>query len=126
MFGRIVEFTPKPEMTEEIVNVLSKEVLPILKKQQGFMEFLLFAPETKTEKWIAVSLWAEKRDAERWEREGYPKVDGILKLYLVAPAVSNHYNVETSLCTHLVEALTGRGIGQKERRRSTPTQVFPS
>jgi len=126
MYGRIVEFTPKPEMKDEIVNVLRKEVLPILKKQQGFMEFLLFAPETKTEKWIAVSLWAEKRDVDRWEREGYPKVDGILKLYLVAPPLCNYYNVETSLCTHLVEALTGRGIGQKERRRSAPTQVLPS
>jgi len=106
MFGRIVEFTPKPEMKDEIVNVLSKEVLPILKKQQGFMEFLPFVPETKTEKWIAVTLWAEKRDADRWEREGYPHVEGILKLYLAAPAICNYYNVETSLCTHLVEALT--------------------
>ena len=106
MFGRIVEFTPKPEMKDEIVNVLSKEVLPILKKQQGFMEFLLFAPETKTEKWIAVSLWAEKRDVDRWEHEGYPKVEGILKLYLVASAVCNLYKVETSLCKHLVKALT--------------------
>jgi len=105
MFGRIVEFTPKPEMKDEIVNVLRREVLPILKKQQGFMEFLPFVPETKTEKWIAVTLWAEKRDADRWEREGYPHVDGILKLYLSAPPICNYYNVETSLCTHLVEAL---------------------
>ena len=59
MFGRIVEFTPKPEMKDEIVNVLRKEVLPILKQQQGFMEFLPFVPETKTEKWIAVTLWDE-------------------------------------------------------------------
>ena len=28
MFGRIVDFTPKPEMKDEIVNVLRKEVLP--------------------------------------------------------------------------------------------------
>ena len=106
MFGRIVEFTPKPEMKDEIVNVLRKEVLPILKKQRGLMEFLPFVPETKTEKWITVTLWDEKRDADRWEREGYPHVEGILKLYLVAPAICNYYNVETSLCTHLVEALT--------------------
>jgi quinol monooxygenase YgiN len=46
MFGRIVEFTPKPEMRDDIVNVLRREVLPILKKQ-GFMEFLLFAPEAR-------------------------------------------------------------------------------
>jgi len=98
MFGRIVEFTPKPEMKDEIVNVLRNEVLPILCKQPGFVEFLPFVPETKTEKWITVTLWAEKRDEERWDREGYPKVDGILKLYLVAPPIVNHFYVETSLC----------------------------
>ena len=118
MFARIVELTPKPEMKEEIVNVIGKEVLPVLKKQQGFMEFLPFVPETKTKKWIAVSLWAEKRDAERWEREGFPHVEGILKLYLASPGICNYYNVETSLCTHLGETL-GLGIGQKERHQST-------
>ena len=106
MFGRIVEFTPKPEMKDEIVNVLRNEVLPILSKQQGFVELLPFVPETKTEKWIAVTLWAEKRDEERWDREGYPKVEEILKLYLVAPAICDHYNVETSLRQRFVEALT--------------------
>jgi hypothetical protein len=29
MFARIVEFSPKPEMKDEIVNVLRQEVLPI-------------------------------------------------------------------------------------------------
>jgi heme-degrading monooxygenase HmoA len=106
MFARIVELTPKPEMKEEIVSVLCREVLPILKKQQGFMEFLPFVPETKAEKWITVTLWAEKRDADRWEREGFPKVEGILKLYLAAPAICNYYNVETSLCQRLAAALT--------------------
>jgi heme-degrading monooxygenase HmoA len=106
MFARIVEFTPKPEMKEEIVNIVGKEVLPILKKQTGFLEFLPFMPETKTEKWITVTLWAEKRDAEHWEREGFPTVEGILKLYLAAPPICNHYNVETSLCQHFAETLT--------------------
>ena len=106
MFGRIVEFTPKPEMKDEIVNVLRREILPILKEQRGFMEFLPFVPEPKTEKWMTVTLWAEKRDADRWEREGFPHVERILKLYLAVPASCNYYNVETSLCQHFVEALT--------------------
>jgi heme-degrading monooxygenase HmoA len=108
MFGRIVEFTPKPEVKDEIVNVLRNEVVPILRKQHGFVEFLPFVPEAKTGKWITVTLWAEKRDEERWDREDYPKVDGILRFYLVAPPIVNHFNVETSLCQrqHSKEALT--------------------
>ncbi len=106
MFARIVEFTPKPEMKDEVLDVVRQEVLPILKKQQGFMDLLPFVPETETEKWFTVTLWAEKRDAERWELEGYPKLDGILKLFMAAPAIRNHYNVETSLCEHFAEALS--------------------
>jgi hypothetical protein len=34
------------------------------------------------------------------------QVDGILKLCLAAPAIYNHYNVQTSLCQHFVEALS--------------------
>ena len=37
MFARIVELTPKPEMKDEILNVVRKEVLPILNKQTGFI-----------------------------------------------------------------------------------------
>ena len=106
MFARIVEFIPKFEQKEEFVKVVRNEVLPILKKQTGFLEILPLFPETKTEKMITITLWAEKRDAERYEREMYPKVEGILKPYLTTPVTSKHYNVETSVCQHFVEALT--------------------
>src|ERR1700730_7740439 len=106
MFARIVEFIPKLEQKEEFVKVVRYEVLPILKKQTGFLEILPLFPETKTEKMITITLWAEKRDAERYEREMYPKVEGILKPYLTTPVTFKHYNVETSVCQHFVEALT--------------------
>ena len=61
MFARIVEFMPKVEEKEELVKALRNEVLPILKKQTGFMEILPFFPETKNEKVISITLWEEKR-----------------------------------------------------------------
>ena len=106
MFARIVEFIPKLEQKETFVRVVRDEVLPILKQQAGFLEILPFFPETKTEKMITITLWAEKRDAERYEREMYPKVEGILKPYLATPVTFKHYTVETSVCQHFVEALT--------------------
>jgi quinol monooxygenase YgiN len=105
MFARIVEFIPKLEKKEELVKVIRNEVLPILNKQNGFMEFLPFFPETKTEKVIAITLWTEKRNAERYEREVFPKVEEILKPYLTTPITYKLYNVETTLCEHFVQAL---------------------
>jgi hypothetical protein len=106
MFARIVEFNPKLEKNEEFVKVVRNEILPILKNQPGFLEILPFVPEIKTEIMITVTLWAEKRDAERYEREVYPKVEAIVRPYLTTPVTFKHYNVETSLCQHFVEALT--------------------
>jgi quinol monooxygenase YgiN len=54
MFARIVEFIPKLEKKEEFVKVVRNEVLPILKKQPGFLEFLPFVPETKFTRYCLV------------------------------------------------------------------------
>ena len=105
MFARIVEFIPKLEKKEELVKVIRNEILPILKKQAGFMELLPFFPETKNEKVVAISLWTEKRNAERYEREVFPRVEELLKPYLTTPITYKAYNVETTLCEHFVQAL---------------------
>jgi quinol monooxygenase YgiN len=105
MFARIVEFTPNFEKKEELVKVIRNEVLPILKKQTGFMEILPFFPETKNEKVVVVSLWMEPKYAERYQREAFPKVEEILKPYLTTPITFKPYKVETTLCEHFVEAL---------------------
>jgi heme-degrading monooxygenase HmoA len=106
MFARIVEFIPKVEKKEELFKVVGNEVLPILKKQRGFLEVLPFVPESTTDKVITITLWADKRDAERYEREQYPRVAEIVKPYLTTGITFKHYVVETSVCPNFMEALT--------------------
>jgi heme-degrading monooxygenase HmoA len=106
MFARFVEFIPKFEKKEEFIKVVRKEVVPILKKQPGFLEILPFLPQTTNEKTVVITLWFEKRDAERYEREVYPKVEEIVKSYLTTPITFKHYTVETSICPNFMEALT--------------------
>ena len=106
MFARILDFEVKMEKKEEFVKVMKNQVLPILKKQTGFLEILPFFPEKmKEEKVINIVLWTTKQDAERYEREFYPKVFDILKPFLTTPVVANYYNLETTLCEHFVETL---------------------
>lgn len=106
MFARILDFEVKAEKKEEFVKVLKNEILPILKKQAGFLEILPFSPEKmKEEKVITISLWTTKADAERYEREFYPKAFDILKPFLTTPVNVNYYTLETAVCEHFVEAL---------------------
>jgi len=46
---------------------------------------------------ICITLSTEKRDAKRYERAAYPKVEGVVKPYLTTPVTCKHYHVETSL-----------------------------
>jgi heme-degrading monooxygenase HmoA len=105
MFARILEFPVRMEKKEEFVSLFKNEVLPILKKQPGFLEMIPLFPEIKKEKVITISLWTDKRDAERYHRNAYPEIHQILKPYLLAAVEVKPYLVETALCEHFVHAL---------------------
>ncbi|HEX6504953.1 MAG TPA: hypothetical protein VF011_17065 [Terriglobales bacterium] len=105
MFARILEFVPKMEKKDELIRVIKNEVLPILKKQTGFLEILPFMPEDHVDKMIVISLWTEKKHAEVYMKEAFPKVEQILKTYLTAPINWKLLRVETTLCEHFVETL---------------------
>jgi heme-degrading monooxygenase HmoA len=106
MFARILEFVPRMEKQEEFIRVVKNEVMPILKKQNGFLEILPFVPEIKTEGVLTVTLWNDKTDFLRYEKEWLPKVEEIVRPYLTTPlVVRNHYNLETTLCEHFEKAL---------------------
>jgi len=105
MFARILEFVPLMEKKDEFISVVKKEVLPILRTQDGFLEILPLVPEIKTEKVLAVTLWTDKKDLERDEKEWFPRVEQILKPYLSTPSVRKLYTLETTLCEHFEKTL---------------------
>ena len=49
MFARILEFTPKTEKRDELIQVIRQQILPIMKKQPGFLELLPFVPDVAKE-----------------------------------------------------------------------------
>jgi hypothetical protein len=105
MFARILEFGLKPELKKDFITVYKNQVLPILKKQVGFVEVLPFFPEKVKEPAYNISLWATKADAERFERETYPRVYEIFKPFLTTPVTVKLFTLETTVCEHLVESL---------------------
>lgn len=106
MFARIVEFTPKLEKKDELIKTVRQEILPILKKQPGFLELLPFVPEIAKEKMVAITLWTEKRQADKYVDEAFPRVEQVLKPFMTGRFMVRMYTVETTLCEHFVEVLT--------------------
>jgi heme-degrading monooxygenase HmoA len=74
MFARHVTMHLKPNTRAEFTKTIENEILPLLKKQQGFQDEIVFiAPGSGTEV-VAISFWDKKEDADAYHRGSYPQV----------------------------------------------------
>lgn len=97
MFARMLEFKVKPELKKDFVKTVREEVLPILRKQTGFLDVLAFTAENNIEKHIMISLWDNKIHAEKYETERFLKVNEIVRPLLMTPIVVTPFEVETAV-----------------------------
>jgi heme-degrading monooxygenase HmoA len=95
----------KPNSVEECNTTLENNILPLLRKQQGFREEVALVAPNGSEI-IGISLWDTKEDAEAYNRTTYPEVQKLLsKVSAATPQVQTY---EVSVTT-LQKVATGRG-----------------
>ncbi|MGA7078514.1 MAG: antibiotic biosynthesis monooxygenase [Terriglobales bacterium] len=103
MFTRTVEVTTKSGKAKELSNTINDKVLPILKKQAGFVDETLLVSDTEPNRVLAISFWNTKEDAERYHQEQYPAIHEMIRSLLDADPVVRTFNVDTST-THKIAA----------------------
>lgn len=103
MYTRVVELNTKPDKARELCARIEDKVLPILKKQAGFVDETVLASDTESNRVLALSFWNAKEDAERYHREQYPKISEMLSHLLDADPVIRTFEVHSST-THRVIA----------------------
>jgi heme-degrading monooxygenase HmoA len=85
----------KPNFAKEFPVHFEKEILPLLKQRNGFVdELLLVTPEKK--ELVAISLWEKKEHAENYHRELYPKVEKMLEKYIEGTPTIRNFEAEYS------------------------------
>jgi heme-degrading monooxygenase HmoA len=96
MHTLIIEGTFKPGKKPEFVTAWNNEILPTLKKQQGFVdEILLFGAEDPN-LGVGLSFWKTREEAERYHHEVFPKMaSSVQHLINGAPTVRS-FNVEAA------------------------------
>ena len=55
MYTRVVELTTKPGKARELCATVDEDVLPILKKQAGFVDEAVLASDTDTNRVLGIS-----------------------------------------------------------------------
>jgi hypothetical protein len=73
MYARNVSFRLKSNMLADYTRTFDKDILPLLRKQNGFKDEITFAGPNGIDV-TAISLWDDKADAEKYNTNSYPEV----------------------------------------------------
>ena len=85
--ARSVRFDIAKDKNEQFHTLFRNEVLPMLKKQDGFKEEMLLVKDQHV---LAISVWNNADSARKYESATYPQVDKALR-----PVMSERATVET-------------------------------
>ena len=103
MFARIVAMQLKPNARREFNQTFEGQIVPTLRKQQGFTDEMLFVDPGGPEV-VAISLWDSKQNAETYNRTTYPEVvKSLAKVIERAPEVRTlevAYSTFHKMATH--------------------------
>jgi hypothetical protein len=73
MFARNVSIHLKSNMLSDYTRTFEKDVLPLLRKQNGFTDEITLSNPGSLDV-IAISLWENRADAEAYNTNTYPEV----------------------------------------------------
>ena len=105
MFACLVTLQVKSNFVKEFPVTFEKEILPLLRKQKGFLdELLLVTPEKRDV--VAISLWETKEYAETYNRELYPQIEKIVAKFIEGVPVVQKFEAEYSTFHKIAFAAT--------------------
>ena len=95
MFARRVSMHLNPNSVAEFTQRIEKDILPLLRKQNGFRDEITFVVPGGTEA-FGISLWDNKENAEAYNRETYPELAKILARVVEGTPKVETYEVANS------------------------------
>jgi hypothetical protein len=95
MFARNVSIHLKSNMLSDYTRTFEKDVLPLLRKQNGFKEEITLAGPGGVDV-TAISLWENKHDADTFNRDAYPQVLKTLAKFIEGTPQVHTFDVVTS------------------------------
>lgn len=92
-FARNVHFQIKNGKEKEFTTLFENEVIPMLRKQNGFRnELTLVNPDGA----VGISLWEDRKSAETYNTSTYPQILAKLNPVIVGTPTVKTYDVTAS------------------------------
>jgi len=96
MYTRVVEITSKSGKARELCNTIDDKILPILKRQAGFVDETVIVSDTEPNRVLALSFWKTREDANRYAREQFDTVQKTVQNLIETAPVVRTFDVHTS------------------------------
>lgn len=106
MFARWLVLTVRTGKKIEALEAVKEGILPVLVKYSGFFGLIPLEPLDEPLKVYVISLWEDRCDAERYERESFAAVTLILQPFLVLPPVVKLCYIDETVTTKKFMAAT--------------------
>ena len=95
MFARVLELTAKGK-PQDAADTIADKVLTTLRQQAGCVDVTILTSEAESNRILGISFWKTKEDAERYNREQYPKVKETISQVVGSAPIVRNFNVHTS------------------------------
>jgi heme-degrading monooxygenase HmoA len=92
MFARKVAARLKPNSLAEFTKLIEGEILPWLRRQEGFLDLITLSAPDGTEV-ATISFWDHQQNAQAYNASGYPDALEILEALLDAPPYVKTFDV---------------------------------
>lgn len=94
MFARNVTFHVKPNQVKEVATKFEKEILPLLRKANGFRDQITMS--RNSDETVGISLWNNKAELDAYTKDTDPQVINILQPFITGSPDVRTYEVSTS------------------------------
>ena len=95
MFARNISLHLKSNMLSDYTRAFEKDVLPLLRKQNGFKDEITFAGPGGVDVTV-ISLWENKNDADAYNTNIYPQVLKTLARFIDGTPQVHTFDVVTT------------------------------
>ncbi len=96
MHARMIQVTTKPGHVRDCINALVEQGLPLLKLQPGFIDAVALASDTERDQVVAVTIWRNKDDAEKYANGQGRQVLDSIRPFMQQEPILRTFNLEAS------------------------------
>lgn len=96
MFTRVLHIHTKTGKARDLSTTLNEKVIPLLKKQPGFVDEITLVSSDNPDQMLALSFWETEQHAQSYNKEQFPTINKLVTPFLQSDPTIETYNVDVS------------------------------